>query len=148
MLYFFWNTERVSRLWLKRCGSSLFFLFKKVFVRLPCYEPHVYVYGCLCDNWNPAFCLFLELTGLHFREEWQHGGDECQQKIKCRPIITREICEVSLSDVLYANTFFKSHLLCNRFSLTVIRLGLEDSFFGGGAKQGQFYPPPSCFKKK
>ena len=112
-------------------------------LRAPCVCMDVYV-----TIGNPDFCLFLDLTGLHFRGELQHGGDECQQKIKCRPIITREICGVLLSVVLYANTFFTWHLLCNRFSLTVIRLGLEDSFWGGGAKQGQFYPPPSCFKKK
>ena len=53
---------------------------------------------------NPAFCLFLYLTGVHFRGELQHGGDVSQQKIKCRPIRTREIGGVSLSDVLYANT--------------------------------------------
>ena len=51
---------------------------------------------------NPAFCLFLYLTGVHFRGELQHGGDVSQQKIKCRPIRTREIGGASLSDVLYA----------------------------------------------
>ena len=51
----------------------------------------------------PAFCLSLYLTGVHFRGELQHGGDVSQQKIKCRPIRTREIGSVSLSDVLYAN---------------------------------------------
>ena len=25
--------------------------------------------GCLCDNWNPAFCLASYLTGVHFRGE-------------------------------------------------------------------------------
>ena len=50
---------------------------------------------------HPAFCLFLYLTGVHFRGELQHGGDVSQQKIKCRPIRTREIGGVSLSDVLY-----------------------------------------------
>ena len=50
---------------------------------------------------NPAFCLFLYLTGVHFRGELQHGGDVSQQKIKCRPIRTREIGGVTLSDVLY-----------------------------------------------
>ena len=53
---------------------------------------------------SPAFCLFLYLTDVHFRGELQHGGDVSQQKIKCRPIRTREIGGVSLSDVLYANT--------------------------------------------
>ena len=49
---------------------------------------------------NQAFCL-LYLTGVHFRDELQHGGDVSQQKIKCRPIRTRKIGGVSLSDVLY-----------------------------------------------
>ena len=52
----------------------------------------------------PAFCLFLYLTGLHFRGELQHGGDISQQKIKCRPIRIREIGGALLSDVLYEGT--------------------------------------------
>ena len=52
---------------------------------------------------NSAFCFFLYLTGVHFRGELQHGGDVSVGKIKCRPIRTREIGGVSLSDVLYAN---------------------------------------------
>ena len=52
----------------------------------------------------PAFCLFLYLTVLHFRGELQHRGDISQQKIKCRPIRTREIGGVLLSDVLYEGT--------------------------------------------
>ena len=51
----------------------------------------------------PAFCLFLYLTDVHFRGKLQHGGDVTQQKIKCRPIRTREIGGTSLSDVLYGN---------------------------------------------
>ena len=50
---------------------------------------------------NPAFCLLLYLTGVHFRGELQHGGDVNQQKIKRRPIRTSEIGGVFLSDVLY-----------------------------------------------
>ena len=50
---------------------------------------------------NPAFCLFLYLTGVHFRGELQHGGDVNQQKIKSRPIRNQEIGGASLSDVLY-----------------------------------------------
>ena len=50
---------------------------------------------------NPAFSLFLYLTGVHFRRELQHVGEVCEQKIKCRPIRTREIGGVILSDVLY-----------------------------------------------
>ena len=55
---------------------------------------------------NPAFWLFLYLTGVHFRGELQHGGDASQQKIKCRSIRTREIGGASLSDVLYVNNKF------------------------------------------
>ena len=50
---------------------------------------------------NPAFCLLFYLTGVHFQGELQHGGDVSQQKVKGRPIRTREIGVVSLSDVLY-----------------------------------------------
>ena len=53
---------------------------------------------------NPAFCLFLYLTGVHFRGELQHGGDVSQQKIYCQPIRTREIGGATLSDLLYGYT--------------------------------------------
>ena len=49
---------------------------------------------------NPAFCLFLYLTGVHFRGKLQHGRDVSQQKIKSQPIRSREIGGVSLSGVL------------------------------------------------
>ena len=52
---------------------------------------------------NPAFCMFLYLTGVHFRGKLQHGGDVSQQKRKCQPIRTREIGGTSLSEVLYVN---------------------------------------------
>ena len=52
---------------------------------------------------NSAFFLALYLTGVHFRRELQHVGDVSKQKIKCRPIRTREIGGVTLSDVLYGN---------------------------------------------
>ena len=45
---------------------------------------------------NPAFCLALYLTGVHFRGELQHVRDVSEQKIKCRPIRTREISGVRL----------------------------------------------------
>ena len=45
---------------------------------------------------NPAFCLVLCLTGVHFRGELQHVGDVNEQKIKCRPIRIREIDGVRL----------------------------------------------------
>ena len=50
---------------------------------------------------NPAFSLFLYLTGVHLRGKLQDGGDASQQKIKCRPIRTRGTGGASLSDVLY-----------------------------------------------
>ena len=39
---------------------------------------------------NPAFCLALYLTGLHFRGELQCVGHESGQKIKCSPIETEK----------------------------------------------------------
>ena len=45
---------------------------------------------------NPAFRLFLNLTGVHFRGELQHVGEVSEQKIKCWPIRTREIGGVRL----------------------------------------------------
>ena len=32
---------------------------------------------------NPAFCLDLYLTGIHFRGDLQHLGHVGEQKIKC-----------------------------------------------------------------
>ena len=44
---------------------------------------------------NPAFFLAFYLTGVHFRGELlQHVGHVGKQKIKCRPIRTREIAGV------------------------------------------------------
>ena len=45
--------------------------------------------------------LVLTFEWCTFRGELQHGGDVSQQKTKRRPIRTREIGGVSLSDVLY-----------------------------------------------
>ena len=60
--------------------------------------------GVYVTTGNPAFCL---LTGINFRGELLHGSDVSQEKIKCRPIRTREIGGISLSDVLYVN---RSHV--------------------------------------
>ena len=49
---------------------------------------------------NPAFCLALYLTGVHFRGELQHVGDVGGQKIKCRPIRAREIGGARLQEKL------------------------------------------------
>ena len=45
---------------------------------------------------NPAFCLFLYLTGVHFRGELQHVGDVREQKIKYWTIRIQEIGGVRL----------------------------------------------------
>ena len=50
---------------------------------------------------NPAFCITLYLTGVHFRGEnvrqkLQHVGHVGQQKMKVSPIRTREIVGVRL----------------------------------------------------
>ena len=57
---------------------------------------------------NPAFCLLLYLTGVHFRGELQHGGHVGQQKIKYRPISIPEIVGVRLQDELYAKEMLKT----------------------------------------
>ena len=54
---------------------------------------------------NPAFCLALYLTGVHFRGELQHVDDVSKEKIKCRPIRTRERGGVRLSEELYARSY-------------------------------------------
>ena len=54
---------------------------------------------------NPAFCLALHLTGVHFREELQYVGEVSEQKCKCRPIRTREMGGVRLSEALYIHHF-------------------------------------------
>ena len=46
---------------------------------------------------NPAFCLFLHLTSVHFRGELQQVGDVSE------PIRTREISGSRLQDGLYAD---------------------------------------------
>ena len=45
---------------------------------------------------NPAFCLFLYLTDVHFRGELHQIGDVSEQKIRCWPIRTQEIGVVRL----------------------------------------------------
>ena len=50
---------------------------------------------------NPVFCLFLYLFGVHFGAELPLVGNFTEPKIKGRPIRTREIGGVTLSDVLY-----------------------------------------------
>ena len=47
---------------------------------------------------NPAFCLALYLTDLHFRGELQQVGHVGEQKINCRPIGTQEIAVARLQD--------------------------------------------------
>ena len=45
---------------------------------------------------NPAFCLAIYLTYVHFRGELQHVGHMDEEKINFRPIRTREIAGVRL----------------------------------------------------
>ena len=67
-----------------------------------CWEVFYLTFG------NPAFCLALYLTGVHFRRELQHVGDISEQKIKCRPISTWEIGGARLQDKLHADHRFIS----------------------------------------
>ena len=58
---------------------------------------------------NPLFCLFLYLTGVHFRCAWQHVGDVSEQKFKCWPIRTREAGGVRLHTI---HSFGDSVMVC------------------------------------
>ena len=82
-------------------------------------------FGCLCGN--PAFFLFLYLIGVHFRGQLQHGGDVSQQEIKCRPIRTREVGDVSLSDVLYANDKVVADEVNSYFKNATKYLGIDEN---------------------
>ena len=50
---------------------------------------------------NPALCLVFLLPGVHCRGELQHVGDVSKQKFQCRPIRSREIGGVRLSEALH-----------------------------------------------
>ena len=50
---------------------------------------------------DPAFCLALYLTGVHFRGELQHVRHGGEQKIKCSPIRNQEIAAARLQEELY-----------------------------------------------
>ena len=50
---------------------------------------------------NPAFCLPLYLTGVHFWGEFQHIGDVSEHKFKGWPIRSREIGGVRFKDGLH-----------------------------------------------
>ena len=83
-------------------------------VNYTCYVRSIYVLcsegywkptrrGCLCDNSKLSFFPRLIFNWRTFSTRvtarwWRH-----KQKIKCRPIRTREIGGVTLSDVLYWN---------------------------------------------
>ena len=53
---------------------------------------------------NPAYCLALYLTGVHFQGKLQHVGDVSKQKIKCGPTRTRESdtqCQIARRTICY-----------------------------------------------
>ena len=52
---------------------------------------------------NLAFCLAVYLTSIHFWGKFQHFGMSrvSKEKNKCRPIRTKEIGGVRLSEELY-----------------------------------------------
>ena len=65
---------------------------------------------------NPAFCLALRLTGVHFRGELQHVGHGGEQKIKCSPIRTWEIAGVRLQEEVHVREHLQCLLLKNDWS--------------------------------
>ena len=56
---------------------------------------------CLCDKWKPSFLPRLISNGRTFSRRVTARWRRCGQKIKCRPIRTRKIGHVRLSDELY-----------------------------------------------
>ena len=62
---------------------------------------------------NPAFCLALILTGVHFQGELHHVGDASDTEIKYRPIRTRETGGAKLSEELYAKIALKTSERCH-----------------------------------
>ena len=52
-------------------------------------------------NSYPDFCLTFPLTGVHFQGELQRDGDVSEQKLKYRPIRTRQIIDIRLLHKLY-----------------------------------------------
>ena len=66
---------------------------------------------------NPAFCLALYLTGVHFQGELQHFGPMGRQKIKCLPIRTWEIAGVRLQDKYMVDDTLRTTLTLVNFYL-------------------------------
>ena len=103
--------------------------------------------------YTQRFCLFLYLTGVHFRGKLQHGGDVSQQKIKCRPIKTQEIGGVIIASRWHHHevviVFYYS---AQKIFLTVLPLHSEFYIFSFVPHCTKYYiqdsimPPPSIAK--
>ena len=70
-------------------------------LRIQCWKHFHSIEGVSVTIGNPAFCLALHLTGVHFQVELQYVGDVNEQKCKCRPIRIWEIGGIRLSEALY-----------------------------------------------
>ena len=123
MSYYFWmvtwmknmNNSQIAKVYPQDVAQylldffanfSLALIIKVLAIKKACIFPGIFYYDTedvYVTIGHPAFCLFLYLTGIHFWGELQHGGDVSGWKIKCRLIRTREIGDVSLSDVLYVS---------------------------------------------
>ena len=57
---------------------------------------------------SPVFCLVLNLTDVHFQGELEHFSHVGEQKIKCRPIRTRELADIRFQDKPYVDIGYKS----------------------------------------
>ena len=64
--------------------------------------------GCLCDKLIPSLLSRRYLTGVHLRGDLQQVGHMVEQKIKCRPIRSREIAEIRMQDELFADKILTS----------------------------------------
>ena len=77
---------------------------------------------------KPAFCLALYLSGVHFRDELQHVGDVSEQKFKCRPIRTREIHGVRLSEALYEKSVTKKIFALHIYYVNILFVFNRENF--------------------
>ena len=81
---------------------------------------------------NPAFCLALILTGVHFQGELQHVGDASDTEIKYQPIRTRKTGGAKLSEELYAKIALKTserrHLTTSYLLEVTVQTHVLDSF--------------------
>ena len=133
-------------MWIKSVNNVLhvFCEFEKVFLSFRHWEVLYVTIG------NPAFCPFLNLTGVYFWGELQHVGDVSEQKINCWPIRTRVIRGVRLQDVVQVDYKGRSHFCYCETNLNHKEPGESSNIKVQYKKNQKKYVsvPCACFKQK